>query len=69
MDVRDYINEAYRQLNNRDHCKILNKNPTKTNQKLVNDTIQRVKKEKLLKEKIADGLKVPNRKTPKYSVL
>ena len=69
MDVRDYINEAYRQLNSRDHCKILNKNPTKTNPKLVNDTIQRVKKEKLLKEKIADGLKVSNRKTPKYSVL
>ena len=39
MDVRDYINEAYRQLNSRDHCKILNKNPTKTNPKLVNDNV------------------------------
>ena len=72
MDVRDYINEAYRQLNSRDHCKILNKNPTKTNPKLVNDNAignLKSQKEKLLKEKIADGLKVPNRKTPKYSVL
>ena len=39
MDVRDYIDEAYRQLNSRDHCKILNKNPTKTNPKLVNDNV------------------------------
>ena len=52
MDVKNYINEAHRQLNNKDHYKILNKDPTTTNAKLVNDTIQRFKKEKLLKKKL-----------------
>ena len=66
MDVKDYINEAHGHLNNKDHYKILNKDPTVTNAKLINDTIQRFKKEKLLKEKIADGLKVSKLKTPKF---
>ena len=66
MDVKYYINEAHRQLNSKDHCKILNKDPTTNNAKLVKDTIQRFKKEKLLKEKIADGLKVSNSKTTKF---
>ena len=66
MNVKDYINEAHRQLNNKDHYKILNKDPTTTNAKLVNDAIQRFKKEILLEEKIADGLKVSNSKTPKF---
>ena len=66
MDVEDYINEAHRQLNNKDHYEILNKDPTTTNAKLVNDAIQRFKKEILLKENIADGLKVSNSKTPKF---
>ena len=57
MDVKDYLNEAHHQLNNKDHYKILNKDPTTTNAKLAKDTIQRFKKVKLLKEKIADDLK------------
>ena len=69
MDVKDYINEAHRQLNNKVHYKILNKDSTTTNAKLVNDTIQRFKKEKLHKEKIADGLKVSNpQKTRKFYI-
>ena len=35
------------------------------NPKLINDTIQNSKK-KLLKEKIADGLKLSKPKTPKF---
>ena len=66
MDVKDCISEAHRQLNNKDHYKILNNDPTATNAKFVNYTIQRFKKEKLPKEKIADGLKVSNPKTPKF---
>ena len=57
IDVKDYANEAYRQLNNKDHYEILNKDATTTNAKLVKDTIRRFKKEKLRKEKISDGLK------------
>ena len=45
---------------------MLYKDPTTTNAKSVNDTIQRFKREKLLKQKIADGLKVSNPKTPKF---
>ena len=66
MDVEDYINEAHRQLNNKDRYKMLNKDPTITHAKLANDTIQVFKKEKLLKQKIADGLKVSHSKTPKF---
>ena len=69
MDIKDHTNEVHRQLNSKDHYEILNKDPkrpTTTNAKLVNDTIQRFRKEKLLKEKIADGLKVSNLKTPKF---
>ena len=68
MDVKDYINEAHRQLNNKIDYKILNKDSTTTNAKLVNDTIQRFKKEKLHKEKIADGLKVSNPKKLENSI-
>ena len=65
-DVKDYISETHRQLNNKDHYKILNKYPTTTNAKLVNDTTKRFKKEKFLKEKITDGLKESNPKSPKF---
>ena len=58
MDVKDYLNEVHRQWNNKDHYKKSNKDPRTTNAKLVNDTIQRFKKEKLFKEKISDGLEV-----------
>ena len=57
MDVKDYINEAHRQLNNKFvfivifFNKKLNKVPTTTNTKLVNYTTQSFKKEKSLKEK------------------
>ena len=68
IDVKDYINEVHRQSNNKNHYKILNKDPTATNAKLVNDTIQRFKKKKLLKEKIADSLKVSSPNTPKFYV-
>ena len=51
MDVKDYINEAHRQLNNKGHYKISNKDPTTTNAKLVNDTIQRLKKKEITQRK------------------
>ena len=66
MDVKDYINVAHCQLKKQDLDTELNKDPTRTNARLVNNTIQRFKEEKLLKEKIADSLKVSNLKTPKF---
>ena len=62
MDVKDYISEAHRQLNNKYDFKKLNKYPTTTNVKLLDGE----KKEKLLKEKIADCLKVSKPKTLKF---
>ena len=44
----------------------MNKEPTITNAKLVNDTIQIFKNEKLLQEKITDSLKESNPKTSKF---
>ena len=64
MDVKDYINESHQP--NRDHYKILNKDPTTTNAKLINETIQRLKNEKLLNKTIADDLRVSNPKTSKF---
>ena len=66
MDLKDYSNEGHRQLNNKYHYNKLNKDPATINAKVVNDTIEQFKKEKLLKEKIEDGLKVPNPNTPKF---
>ena len=65
-DVKDYINEAHRQLNNKSHYKILNKDSTTTNAKLVNDTIRRFKTEKLLKERLQIARKFQTQKLQNY---
>ena len=66
MDVKDYIKEAARQLNNTENYRKLQEDPTATNMKLVNDTIERFKKQKLINEKVAEGLKRNDPKTPKF---
>ena len=66
MDLEDYISETHCQLNIKDHHKKLNKDSTTTIAKLVNDIIQRFRKEKLLKDEMADGLKVSSPKNPKF---
>ena len=63
MDEKDYVSEAHRQFKN--HNEKFNKYPTTANAKLLNHITQRFKQEKLLKEKIADGLKMSNPKPPK----
>ena len=50
MDVKHYIKEAHRQLSNKYYDTKLNKELAATTVKLVNVTIYRFKKEKLLKE-------------------
>ena len=66
MDVKDYIKEAERQLNNTENYRKLREDPTATNMKLVNDTIERFKKQKLINVKVAEGLKRNEPKTPKF---
>ena len=46
VDVQGYIKEAERQLNNIKNYRKLQADPTATNMKLVNDTIERLKKKK-----------------------
>ena len=66
VDVKDYIKEAERQLNNTEKYRKRQEDPTATNIKLVNDTIERFKKQKLINEKVAEGLKRNDPKTPKF---
>ena len=40
--------------------------PTETYSSLVNDTIERFKKRKLMKENVAEGLKTENPRKPKF---
>ena len=66
VDVKDYIKEAQRQFNNTENYRKLLEDPTKTNMKLVNDTIERFKNQKLINKKVAEGLKRNDPKTPKF---
>ena len=66
VDVKDYIKEAERQLSNTENYRKLQEDPTATNMKLVNDTIERFKKQKLINEKVAEGLKRNDPKTAKF---
>ena len=69
QDVKDYILEAEDQLNNQSDYKQLDYNPTEIHKKLVNQVIERFKRDKTLKEKVAEGLKVENPRTPKFYTL
>ena len=66
VGVKDYIKEAERQLNNAKNYRKLQEDPTATNMKLVNDTIERFKNQKLLNQKVAEGLKRNGPKTPQF---
>ena len=66
MDTDKYIEEVDRQLSDSTNYKKLQNNPTLQHNKLVNDTITRFKKEKLLPQNIAAGLITSNLRTPKF---
>ena len=66
VDVKGYIKEVERQLNNTENYRKLREDPTTTNIKLVNDTIERFKKQKLINEKVAEVHKRNDPKTPKF---
>ena len=53
MDVIDYIMEAKRQLNDSKNYKVLAKDPTATNNNLINQTIDRFTKEQLINENLS----------------
>ena len=68
MDTDSYIKEANRQLSDKASYKQLTQDPTLQHNRMVNQTIERFKNEKLLPQKIADGLKITNPKTPKFYI-
>ena len=69
LDVADYIQEAMRQLSKTEHYKALPTDPTALHCELVNSTIEKFKNEGTLKEKLAEGLKVSEPRTPIFYLL
>ena len=68
VDTTDYIKQGERQLNDKENYHILPQDPTLDYNKLVNQAIDRFKKEKLITDKIAVGLKTSDPKTLRVSI-
>ena len=68
MDINDYIRETKRQLNDSKNYNVVAKDPTTTNNDLVNHTIDKFTKEQLLNETIADGLKNSSPRTSQFYI-
>ena len=68
MDTDSYIKEANWQLSDKASYKQLTQDPTLQRNRMVNQAIEKIKNEKLLPQKVADGLKVTNSKTPKFYI-
>ena len=67
-DIDDYIKEAERQLNDKGNYHILPQDPTLVNNSLVNQAIDRCKKEKLITDKIVDRLKTSDPRTLRFHI-
>ena len=68
MDTDSYIKEANWQLSDKASYKQLTQDPTLQRNRMVNQAIEKIKNEKLLPQKVADGVKVTNPKTPKFYI-
>ena len=68
-DVSDYIEEANRQLSNRTVYKKVEENPTSLHAAYVDNTIEGLKLQGHLDEKMANQLKTSNPKTPRLYLL
>ena len=66
VDVKYYTREAESQLKNKYNYDRLKHDSTETRNRLVNDTIERSKKQKMMKETVAEVLKTENLRTPKF---
>ena len=66
LDVKDYVRECERQLNNIENYRHLQKDPTVTNNKLVHNVIKRFVNEKLIRKNIADRPKINSPRTPRF---
>ena len=68
-DRREYLNEAYRQLDNRSHYKPIHKDPTLQTAKEINLYIDKLEKDKILDTDTAAYLKIRNPRTPLFYML
>ena len=68
MKTDSYIKEANHQLSDKASYKQLLQDPTLKHKRMVNQTTQSFKNEKLLPQKTTDALKVSNPKTPKFYI-
>ena len=66
QDVKLYIKEVERQLNNTKNNRLLPNEPTKINNDTVNKTIKIFQKEHLIKDKVAEGLITENQRTQRF---
>ena len=66
VDVKYYTREAESQLKNKYNYDRLKHDSTETRKRLVNGTIERSKKQKMMKETVAEVLKTENLRTPKF---
>ena len=68
MDVADYIENAERQLNNKEHYRQLSKDQTAANNETVNNVIERFQKENLIIKNVAEGRKTTSPRTTRFYI-
>ena len=68
MDVADYIENAERQLNNKEHYRQLSKDQTAANNETVNNVIERFQKENLITKNVAEGRKTTSPRTTRFYI-
>ena len=64
MDLKNYVEECERQLNNAKNC--LQKGPTETNNELVHGVIKRLENEKLFSKNMVEALKINSPQNPPF---
>ena len=69
VDVKDYVQEANRQLQDTQYYRELNYNPTEDHANLICNTLDEFRNNHELHEDIAEGLKPINPRTPRFYLL
>ena len=68
VDVKDYIKESERQINNSEQYKHLENDPTTENNATANKVITRFKNDKFISSNVSDGLKVESPRTSHFYI-